>query len=279
MNAVTTGFIESPEVDLYYTKRGEGPMLLILQGGAGNANGSEALADSLADRFTIVTYDRRGLSRSKPVHEGCEISTHAADAARLIAALSPEPVFVIGNSMGALIGVELTARHPDVVRLAVVHEPPLYRLLKGEEQEEALRSLAKVHDTFQREGLPAAMKLMIARSGVDINDREPDVPSPATAQLDPQFAAQHFANYQYFLTWDLPAANRYEPDLAALRAAKSKIIPAIGMNSKAIAPSRCTIALAEVLKVAPVEFPGGHTGYVLRPKAFAERLAELFKSI
>jgi hypothetical protein len=141
-----------------------------------------------------------------------------------------------------------------------------------------LRSHAEVHDTFQREGLPAAMELMVARSGVDINDREPDVPSPATLQPDPQSAAQHFANLQYSLTWDLPAANRYEPDPAALRAANSKIIPAIGMNSKAMVASRCTIALAEVLNVVAVEFPGGHTGYVLRPKVFAERLAELFHS-
>ena len=279
MTALATGFAESPEVNLYYTKRGEGPMLLILQGGAGSAEGSEALAEALADRFTVVTYDRRGLSRSKTVHEGCEISTHAADAARLITTLSPEPVFVIGNSMGALIGLELTVRHPDLVRLAVVHEPPVYRLLKGEEQEEALRSHAEVHDAYQRDGLAAAMKLMIARSGVDINDREPDVHSPATLQPDSQSVAQHFGDLQYLLTWDLPAANRYKPDLAALRAAKAKIIPAIGMNSKGIAASRCTMALAQVLNAAVIEFPGGHTGYVLRPKAFAERLAELLKPI
>jgi pimeloyl-ACP methyl ester carboxylesterase len=42
-------------------------MLLILQGGAGNADGSEALADELSRDFTVVTYDRRGLSRSTPV--------------------------------------------------------------------------------------------------------------------------------------------------------------------------------------------------------------------
>src|SRR5262252_5465580 len=33
--------LEAPEVNLYYTVRGSGPMLLIFQGGAGNADGSE----------------------------------------------------------------------------------------------------------------------------------------------------------------------------------------------------------------------------------------------
>lgn len=280
MSAVTAGFIKSPEVNLYYTQRGKGPILLILQGGAGNADGSEALADALADRFTVVTYDRRGLSRSKPARaEGCEIETHAGDAVRLIAALSHEPVFAFGASFGALIGVELAAQYPDVVRLVVAHEPPVYRLLKGEEREKALRSHAELHDTFQREGLPAAMKLMFARSGVDINDREPDVSPPATLQPDPQSVAQHFANLQYFLTWDVPAANRYQPDLAALLIAKSKIIPSIGMSSRATLASRSAIVLAEVLNVAAIEFPGGHTGYVLRPKAFAGKLGELFKQV
>jgi pimeloyl-ACP methyl ester carboxylesterase len=268
------GFIETPEVNLYYTLRGEGPMLLILQGGAGNADGSEALANALADRFTVITYDRRGQLRSKPAQaEGCEIVTHAADAAQLIGGLSPEPVFVFGSSMGALIGVELAANYGERVRMLVAHEPPVYRLLQGEEQEEALRSLSEVHDTFRREGLPAAMRLTIARSGVDINDREPEVPLPA----DPQ-AAQRFPDLQYFFTWDVPAVTRYQPNRAALTAAGApRIVPAVGAGSGSTRPYRCTIALAELLNVPVVEFLGGHTGYVLRPNATAEKLDELFR--
>ncbi len=167
--------LETPEVNLYYTLRGSGPILPILQGGAGNAEGSEALADQLAGQFTVVTYDRRGLSRSTPVRaEGHEIAIHAIDAARLLAALSPAPAFVFGSSMGALIGLELTAEHSALVRLPIAHEPPVYRLLEGAEQDEALRTHAELLETFRRDGLPAAMKLMIARSGVDFNDREPE---------------------------------------------------------------------------------------------------------
>jgi pimeloyl-ACP methyl ester carboxylesterase len=274
---MTTGLIETPEVNLYYTMRGEGPMLLILQGGAGNADGSEALANALADRFTVITYDRRGLSRSRPAQaEGCEIATHASDAAHLIAALSSEPVFLFGSSMGALIGIVLAVDYGERVRMLVAHEPPLYRLLQGDEQEEALRSHMELQQTFQQEGLPAAMKLMITRSGVDFNDREPEVPTPLAPSAESQAAAQRFADLQYFFKWDVPAVTRYQPNLVALTTAASRIVPAVGVGSGSTRPYRCTIALAEFLNASAVEFQGGHTGYVLRPNATAKTLSELF---
>jgi pimeloyl-ACP methyl ester carboxylesterase len=269
--------LETPEVNLYYTVRGSGPMLLILQGGAGSAEGSEALANELALDFTVVTYDRRGLSRSTPIRAGgYEISTHADDAARLISALSVGPVFIFGSSLGALIGVELVARHPGVVRLLVAHEPGLYALLEGSERDDALRGHQEAIETFQREGLPAAMKLMLARSGTDMNDPGAEIPASSISNADPRAMQEHVANLRHFLTYDVPAVTRYQPDVAAIAAARSKIIPAVGgATAPSVLPYRCTAALASVLNGAAVEFPGGHTAYMLRPKAVANRMRDI----
>ena len=271
--------LETPEVNLYYTIRGSGPLLLILQGGAGNADGSEALANELSSDFTVVTYDRRGLSRSTPIRaESYEIATHADDAARLIGTLSGEPAFVFGSSLGALIGVELVARHPGVVRLLIAHEPGLYALLEGAERDEALRGHREALETFQRDGLPAAMKLMFARSGTDINDREAEIPALSLAPADPKAMEQHFINFRHFLTCDVPAVTRYQPDVAAVAAARSRIIPAFGgATSPSALPYRCTVALAAVVHRTPVEFPGGHTAYMLRPKGVAHRIRDLIR--
>jgi pimeloyl-ACP methyl ester carboxylesterase len=278
MPDIITSQIETPEVNLYYTVRGSGPMMLILQGGAGNADGSEALANELAADFTVVTYDRRGLSRSTPIRgERYEIATHADDAARLITALSSEPACVFGSSLGALLGVELAARHPGLIRLLIAHEPGLYALLEGAERDEGLQGHLQTLETFRREGMPAAMKFMAARSGIDINDREAEVPAPALSAADPK-VEQHFANMRHFLTYDVPAVTRYQPDVAEVTAARSRIIAAIG---SATAPSalayRCTTALAEILGRTPVLFPGGHTAYMLRPKAVAQRIREVIR--
>jgi hypothetical protein len=80
------------------------------------------------------------------------------------------------------------------------------------------------------------------------------------------------ANMQFFLTQDAPKAHRYQLDLAALRAASAAIVPAAGVLSRDSFPYRSARALAQQLGRPLTEFPGGHSGYVLRPRAFGEAL-------
>ena len=60
----TTNTLKVPGATLYYKVRGAGPLLLLICGGIYDAAGYAGLADRLADRYTVVTYDRRGNSRS-----------------------------------------------------------------------------------------------------------------------------------------------------------------------------------------------------------------------
>jgi hypothetical protein len=55
-----------------------------------------ALGNELIDHLTVVTYDRRGLSRSKinTPNEKLTLSTHSDDAHSLLAALTNEAAFV-----------------------------------------------------------------------------------------------------------------------------------------------------------------------------------------
>jgi sucrose-6-phosphate hydrolase SacC (GH32 family) len=55
-----------PGATIYYEVRGTGPMLLISESGDGDAGRSIDLVSRLTDDYTVVTYDRRGLSRSTP---------------------------------------------------------------------------------------------------------------------------------------------------------------------------------------------------------------------
>ena len=277
MNQAKEGTLEVPGASLYYKVRGTGPLLLVLQGGAGDADGSEGLAQHLVDAYTVLTYDRRGLSRSK-VNDASEahgIETHSEDVHHLLAALTPEPAFVVGFSLGALIGLDLVARHPEQVRALVAHEPPAIELLPDAERVSSLQAHEEVEEIYHRAGVAAAMKKMVELAGVNVDDREPDVNvTPPVGQE----AAGMAANMGFLLTHDLPAVRHYTPDLAALEIQRTLILPAIGRNSGEIVPRHSALALAERLGLQAVEFPGGHTGYVLRPREFALRLRQVFNS-
>ena len=58
------GLVEVNGAQIYYETRGSGPPLLLIMGLTGDAGWFEPLAEILAEQFTVVTYDRRGNSRS-----------------------------------------------------------------------------------------------------------------------------------------------------------------------------------------------------------------------
>jgi len=98
-----------------------------------------------------VTYDRRGLSRSilDAPAESLTISTHSDDAHRLLAELTNQPALVFGSSIGALVGLDLVARHPEQVRVLVAHEPPTWELLPDAERDRAMRSQARLGSSWR----------------------------------------------------------------------------------------------------------------------------------
>lgn len=259
-----------PGARLYYEVRGAGPVLLMLAGGHGDADTINPLASHLAGQFTVVTYDRRGLSRSRLDNpsEAISIESHSDDAHLLLAALTAEPAFVFGNSIGALIGLDLTASHPAQVRLLVAHEPPHPALLAGAERAHAEETLRNMEETYRSAGAMAAFQLLVADIGVKYDHLEPGVEPP-------QRTGQAAANLNFFFEHDLPAVIRYKLDMAMLEAvSKRRIRPAGGHSSRGTWPNLCAVALANRLGTGIVEFPSDHVGYMTHPRAFAASLGE-----
>src|SRR5439155_9684601 len=149
--------VKVPGATLYVETQGTGPVLLLIPGGPTDAGMFTDLVGRLADRYTAVAYDPRGHSRSKleGEPEDIPVALHADDAAAILAAVGDEPAFVYGNSGGATIGLELVARHADLVRTLVAHEPPLMELLPDAER---WRSVVNdISETYRAEGVFPAM--------------------------------------------------------------------------------------------------------------------------
>lgn len=111
----------------HYEVRCSGPALLMVHGGNGDAGLFSAVADLLADDHAVITYDRRGFSRSTldgPFPASWN-DTHADDARRPLETVAGGPAGVFGSSAGAVVGLALVSRHPGLV----AHEPPLAEVL------------------------------------------------------------------------------------------------------------------------------------------------------
>src|SRR5499433_3902387 len=93
-------FVVANGVRLYYEMCGAGPSVLFIAGSTGDAGNFTRTAELLADEFTVVTYDRRGNSRSeRPAGwTTTSVNEQADDAAGIVRALGLEPVVLFGAS-------------------------------------------------------------------------------------------------------------------------------------------------------------------------------------
>ncbi|WP_035304915.1 alpha/beta fold hydrolase [Actinokineospora inagensis] len=257
--------LAAPGAALYYEVRGAGPTLLLMPGGGGDADSLAALADRLAADFQVVTFDRRGLSRSTQDDPGEDpgIGGHADDAARVLAAVTGEPALVFGSSLGAVIGLDLLLRHPDRVRLLVAHEPPLPQFLPAAERAESRGIQAEMEQSGPQ------WREVAAALAMDHSDTEPDVVAEPPGPRD-------FANQRLFLDRDAPAVHRYRLAVEAIRSAADRIIPAAGEKSAHAFPHRCALGLGAELGIPVDIVPGDHVGPMTRPTGFAAGLREIF---
>ncbi|MEV4832840.1 alpha/beta hydrolase [Micromonospora sp. NPDC049257] len=276
---VDAGTFGVPGARLYYEVQGQGPVLLVLQAGEGDAGRTSYLVQQLADRYTVVTYDRRGLSRSKldGPPAALTMETHADDASALLAHLTDQPAHVLGSGYGAAIGLYLSLRHPEQVRTLVAHEAPTLRLLPAATRERVVRGVAAAERAYHNDGWGPAMKQMAALSGIDLTtlEMEPGVDfQPMTVD--------RAANIEFFVKYDGPAFRNCQldaDDIARLKQTGIRVIPAGGCISQDIWAYVCAEALADELGTAVVEFPGGRNGHTTHPRAFSARLHEVLAAV
>jgi pimeloyl-ACP methyl ester carboxylesterase len=272
MAASVSHTLEVPGATLHFERRGSGPMLLLIAGGNGDAGPFEPLAQALGGQYEVVSYDRRGFSRST-LHEplaladGAQrLATDCEDARRLIEHVGGGTAHVFGSSSGAIAALHLLLRHPQRVRSLVAHEPPLIDLLP--DAAEHVRLFAAVYGTYRESGVEAAMRQFLTAIGLPMR------PPPAgelPAELRAQFERMR-QNQAYWLEHELRQYPRLTPDLAALQPYAARFVLGVGQDSRGTLPYRSSPVLAERLGISVSEFAGGHIGYVTHPLEFAAGL-------
>ena len=199
----------------------------------------------------------------------------------MIDALDAGAVDLFASSGGAVTALALVALRPDAVRTLVAHEPPLLSLLP--DADAAVRAQDLVRARYEAAGWGAGMAAFIAQTSWEgeFSDDYFDQPAPDPASFgmpgdddgsrdDPLLSARSLA------------VTRYRPDVAAIDAASTRVVIAVGEESRHVVTGRTAVATAALLGQEVSVFPshhggfmGGEFGYAGQPEAFAARLRDV----
>lgn len=269
----TKGLLRVNGAELYHRVQGSGPALLMIHGTGADSGCYDHVAALLASDFTVLTYDRRGWSRS-PRPSGWEkssIEEQADDAAWLLKATGNGPALVFGSSSAGLTALDLILRHPEVVRGAVLHEPSMFTLLaKDFVQQQFAEMNSLIGPAMAAGGARAGhLALLSALAGAD---------GYASLGL-PEILERWLDNAEFMFEYEFPGMLLgYRPDPAAIRAIG---LPVKVMRAAESQPINAAASewLAAQLRTDLLVAPGAHLGYCSRPEEFADAIRPLLKEV
>ncbi len=262
-----SGCVSTEGDDLYYEVRGEGEPLLMISGGGGDAGFFAFVADILSDEYKVITYDRRGNSRSTGNDpQNFEISQQSRDAVAVIKAAGEESAFVFGNSGGAVIALDMAKTQPQAVRAAIVHEPPVSRMHPDSKTWQ--RFFAGIYWIGQTFGANLAMLGFALPTGI---------PRSAYNSVPQDTAKRMGKNHDFFVKYEMLPFSNYQPDLETIKQNGVMMFMAAGkmtLDKRKFYGETAPI-MAKLLGCEMVTFPGNHLSYMDRPQEWAATLRSI----
>jgi pimeloyl-ACP methyl ester carboxylesterase len=248
--------------EIYYERRGNGPLLLLIHGAMEDAGFYSSAADLLAEKYTVVSYDRRCNSRSTGNRNiDMTVAQQARDVASIIKAMGFDKAIVVGRSGGAIVGLELASARPDLIDFLIVYEAPVIELLPEPEAQRWRTFVGEINKKSQREGWHAAQTEFMA-SLINV----PDKPYP------PDLGERLSGNVDFFFKHEFKAFYKYQPNIESIINHNVKMVTATGRDSDDAYYVQATKALAARVGCENVEFPGHHDVSFWMPGEFANAI-------
>lgn len=258
------------DIEICYRIDGGGPRLLQIWGTGGDLRRPRLDFDQrLAERFTVLSFDQRGMGRSGKPARDYTMADYADDAAGLMEVLGWDSAAVLGYSFGGMVAQELALRHAARVERLVLMSTsaggaggmsyPMHELaaLPDEPRVKRFLELADRRRTPQWQLDNAALWATLVSDGLTalrLGDDDPAARDGARRQMD---ARRHHDTWERLPQLAMPAsvfAGRHD-DIAPPSAQRrlSQRVPGAGYQ----------------------EFNGGHLFFAQDPAATPAILAAL----
>jgi pimeloyl-ACP methyl ester carboxylesterase len=233
---------------LYATVTGEGAPLLMIHGIIGDRTFFTESSQYLSSFYRVITYDRRGYGQNNNGQfTDYSVGTQAEDAANVLRNTCQEPAWILGNSAGGLIALELAMRYPGLVRGMVLMEPSLgYE----EGEKEKLAAWNRELNEYVAQGkikraLPAFSRVI---GGGDGGEK--------TTSLKEM--RQTYANLSAFMYGELNEVQHYTPSLEQLKQISVPVVIGVTERGRDSLFATSSLSAARLLAWPVVHFPGYH---------------------
>lgn len=112
-------------VQLHYVRGGSGAPVVLLHGWSTTWYEWHKIMPALAQNYTVIAPDLRGLGDSSKPETGYDKRTLAEDVYQLVRQLSYPRIFLVGHDLGGQVAYAYASAHPQEVRRLVIMEVPI----------------------------------------------------------------------------------------------------------------------------------------------------------
>jgi pimeloyl-ACP methyl ester carboxylesterase len=124
-SSVKTGKVSANGLSFAYIEEGSGAPVVLVHGSVSDYREWTGQMPPLARRYRVIAYSRRyhwpNSSPGADADAGVEVQ--ADDLAAIMKVMGAAPAHIVGHSFGGAIALNLTLRHPELVRSLVLAEP------------------------------------------------------------------------------------------------------------------------------------------------------------
>jgi pimeloyl-ACP methyl ester carboxylesterase len=110
---------------LHYIRGGAGPTVILLHGFPEDWYEYRRVIPRLAEQFTVMAVDLRGLGGSAVTTDGYDAANMAEDVPQLAERLHLGHVYLVGHDIGGMVAYAFVRRYPETSRGAMIIDVPL----------------------------------------------------------------------------------------------------------------------------------------------------------
>ncbi len=257
-------------VNLEFETSGNGEPVILIHGSViADAYIPLMTQRSLAQRYQLVRYRRRGYSGSTHSAPPVSIEDQANDCRALMRSLGIAKAHIVGHSYGGVIAARLAIAAPDMVQSLALLEPAFVWMVPSGRNALPTTALEKYQAGDKRDALDSFMSGVSGRSCYR-DELERVLPGGFDAAV---------ADADTFFQVEMPALMEFGESFSSgdLRRIRQPVLALVGRNSVPLFPEIHDMVLKAIAQAEGQEIPAaGHMLQMENPTAVAEGLVGFF---